>query len=405
MIAYQFPPHGGGGVQRTTKFLKYLPTYGWQGTILTGHASARQADISLFADVPPHTHVERVRGLLLPRRPSRVRQWLATWVLTVDAELGWLPAAVHRGTKLLRAGDYPIIYSTSAPYTDHLVGLQLKRRFGRPWVADFRDPWTKNIRDLFPTRVHRHLCERLEASVVANADRVLVVSEPMRQLFLDQYPQLDPRRFITLTNGYDGEDFINATPHELPSGKFHLVYTGSLYGQRSAQTMLAAIRQLVDAGKLTSKNFCFWVIGAYGSETPHLVAESGLEDVVQLVKYVPHSDLIGYQLAADALVLIIGEGLRSEIILTGKLFEYLAVKKPILAAVPPGAAADLLQDANVGTIVPPNDVAAITAQLAALFEAWQHQQLTVTPNTAVIERCDRRLLTGELAAIFDELIA
>jgi glycosyltransferase involved in cell wall biosynthesis len=403
IIAYQFPPHGGGGVQRTTKFLKYLPVHGWQGTVLTGQEKARQPDPSLDTDIPPGTRIERVRGLLLPRRPSRLRQWLATWVLTVDAELGWLPAAVQRGTKVLRSDRYAVIYSTSAPYTDHLVGLQLKGRFQLPWVADFRDPWTNNIHDLFPTRFHRRICERLEAAVIAKADRVLVVSEPMRQQFMRQYPQIEPTHFVTVTNGYDSADYKDATAHDLPTDKFHLIYTGSLYGQRSAQNVLTAIRRLLDTKILSADQLCFWVIGAYGQEAPQLVAAYGLEGVVQLVKYIPHDELIRYQLAADALLLIIAEGARSEIVLTGKLFEYLAVQKPILAVVPPGAAADLLTEANVGVIVPPNDIDAITTQVATLFQAWQHQQLTVTPNHAVIERCERRQLTSKLAAIFDEL--
>ncbi|MEZ4677705.1 MAG: hypothetical protein R2932_26165 [Caldilineaceae bacterium] len=170
-IAYWFPPYGGGGVQRTTKFLKYLPSYDWQGIVLTGRARSRQVDESLYDDIPANTQIERARGLILPRRPSRLHQWLTTWILTVDAELGWLPAAVQRGAKILHCGGCKMLYSTSAPYTDHLVGLRLKERFQLPWVADFRDPWTQNISDLFPTRFHRRIGERLEAAVVAKADR------------------------------------------------------------------------------------------------------------------------------------------------------------------------------------------------------------------------------------------
>lgn len=402
-IAYLFPPRGGGGVQRTTKFLKYLPEYGWQGTVLTGNEKSRQVDQSLGDDIPPNTRVERVRGFVLPRRPSRVMQFLTTWVLTVDAQLGWLPAAVRRGTTILQGNEYSLIYSTSAPYTDHLVGYRLKQKFGLPWVADFRDPWLLNMHAHFPTRLHKKLCINLEKRIVSTADQVLVVSEPMRQQFIRQYPHISPSRFVTITNGYDRADYENATKHELPPNKFHLVYTGSLYASQSIRPVLTAIRHLVENGLLSADNFCFWIVGSYGLEAPQLVEEWNLQDIVKLFSYTPHSQIIGYQIAADALVLVIGDGPRTEIVLTGKIFEYLAAEKPILAAIPQSAAKNLLQEANISTIAASKDTAAIAKLLSDMFQQWQQGQLRIVPNRPLIEQYSRRNLTGKLVDLFEEL--
>lgn len=402
-IAYIFPPHGGGGVQRTTKFLKYLPQYGWQGTVLTGDEKPRQVERSLFDDIPSNTRVERVRGFVLPRRPSRVSRFLATWVFTVDAQLGWLPAAVRRGTEILQSDDYSLIYSTSAPYTDHLVAYRLKQKFGLPWVADFRDPWILNMHAHFPTHLHKKICINLEKQVISNADQVLVVSEPMRQQFIRQYPHVSPSHFVTITNGYDREDYENTTKHELAPDKFQLVYTGSLYASQSIRTVLAAIHHLVEDGLLRADNFCFWIVGSYGSEAPQLVEEWNLQDIVQLISYTPHSQIIGYQIAADALVLVIGDGPRTEIMLTGKLFEYLAAEKPILAAIPQSAAKDLLQEANISTIAASKDTAAIAKILSDMFQQWRQGHLRIRPNHSLIEQYSRHNLTGKLADLFEEL--
>lgn len=402
-IAYLFPPRGGGGVQRTTKFLKYLPEYGWQGTVLTGNEKSRQVDQSLGDDIPPNTRIERVRGFVLPRRPSRVSRFLATWVLTVDAQLGWLPAAVRRGTKILQSNEYSLIYSTSAPYTDHLVGYRLKKKFGLPWVADFRDPWILNVHAHFPTRLHQKICINLEKQIISTADRVLVVSEPMRQQFIRQYPQISPSHFVTITNGYDRADYENATKHELAADKFQLVYTGSLYASQSIRPVLTAIRHLVEDDLLSADNFCFWIVGSYGSEAPQLVEEWNLQDIVTLISYTPHSQIIGYQIAADVLVLIIGDGPGTEIMLTGKIFEYLAAEKPILAAIPQSAAKDLLQEANISTIAASKDTAAIAKILGDMFQKWQQGELRIAPNHSLVEQYSRHNLTGKLVDVFEKL--
>ncbi len=402
-IAYLFPPHGGGGVQRTTKFVKYLPSYGWQADVITNREKPRQPDSSLFDDIPPETHVERVRGLLLPRRPSRVHQWLAKWVLTVDDKLGWLPAAVQRGRAMLNKGAYSLIYSTSSPYTDHLVGYRLQKLTGLPWVADFRDPWVNNISDVFPTEFHRSICRKLERKIVERADRVLVVSEPMRELFLDSYKELPESKFVTITNGFDSDDYREQKPTDFPSDQFNLVYTGSLYNQRSAKDVLHALKNIFERKELLQEQISLWLIGSDGLDTARYIDELGLSECVNLVKYLPHAEVIPYQQAADALLLIIGKTPRSEIILTGKLFEYLALKKPILAIIPPGAAHNLLEDACTGLIVSPDSVVDVEQAILKLYSQWREGEYDISPNSGVIERYSRQNLTGELVALFEEL--
>jgi hypothetical protein len=172
-IAYLFPPRGGGGVQRTVKFVKYLPQFGWQPSVLTAPVRSGIQDLSLAAEVPPRTAVVRVRGLVLSHRiPWRLRRWMTRWVFTVDEQIGWLPFAIRRGSDLLRSGSWHTLYSTSGPYTDHLVALGLKRRTKLAWVADFRDPWLGNFATSFATPLHRRLCEHLERKIVTTAERV-----------------------------------------------------------------------------------------------------------------------------------------------------------------------------------------------------------------------------------------
>ena len=156
-IAYLFPPHGGGGVQRTTKFVKYLARYGWQPTVLSARDVGLR-DRSLVSDVPPDLRVERTRVLLLPSwMPYRVQKWIARWFFITDMELGWLPFAVQKGKHLLHEQPFNALYSTSVPHTSHIVGLWLSQRYKLPWVADFRDAWIDHIQFEYPSPLQR-LC-------------------------------------------------------------------------------------------------------------------------------------------------------------------------------------------------------------------------------------------------------
>jgi glycosyltransferase involved in cell wall biosynthesis len=402
-IAYLFPPHGGGGVQRTVKFVKYLARYGWQPTILTAPAQGPLLDPSLMADVPAQTPIMRVQGPMLPKSlPWRLRQWLTRWFLVIDEQVGWLPFAVRRGAALLRRESFQALYSTAGPYTDHLVALRLRRAGRVPWVADFRDPWLGNESASFPTPLHRSLNARLEGDVVMAADRVLVVSEPMRCQFLTRYPGLSPTRIVTLPNGFDPADFEGVEPAARDS-RFTLVYTGSFYGSRSARHFLAALRQVLDAGLIPRRAICVRLIGNTGHEAARLVEEWGLHDVVEFAGYLSHQQTLAHQLAADLLLLIVGGGADSRVVLTAKIFEYLACARPILALVPPGAAADLLTEAGVGRIVPPDNQEAAATALAALFADWRSGRLQTLPDPFVVARYDRRLQAGELAHILDDI--
>lgn len=403
-VAYLFPPQGGGGVQRSAKFVKYLPHSGWQPVVLTAPiAGGGLQDMSLAAEIPSQTPVVRVRGAVLPHfLPWRVRRWLARWLLVVDEQLGWLPFAARRGLQLARERPVQALYSTSGPYTDHLVGLRLKRATGLPWLADWRDPWLGNESAAFPTGLHQALCARLERAIIFEASRVLVVSEPMRRDLLARYPALPPEQVVTLPNGFDPADLEGIEPAPRDE-RLTVVYTGSFYGSRTARPFLAALRQVLEVGLVPRAGITVRLVGNTGQDAAQAVADWHLSDVVQLGGYVSHRDVLAQQLAADALLLIVGAGPGSDVVLTAKIFEYLATRRPILGLVPPGAAATLLHEAQAGSIVPPDDVQTIAQALVTLYADWHAGRLHVSPDPAVVARHDRRLQAGQLAALLDEV--
>ena len=404
-IAYLFPPSAGGGVQRTVKFLKYLSRMNIRATVITGAVKGGSTQSSLTKDIPTTTNVQRVSGFLVPTlAPSIIKRNIIKWILTVDAEIGWLPFAVKRGFKLIRENKFSTMYSTSAPYTDHLVALGLKEHSDLPWVADFRDPWVANFSQQFATRFHKRFCAYLEDRVVRTADRVLVVSEPMKRQFVERYPGVESDKFVTIPNGFDPDDFKGQTPIKNKNICFRLVYTGNLYGEKqTARPFLQALRKALDRRLIDREKFSLTFFGSVGEKTRRLVNNYGLQDVCKIEGRKSHTEVIRMQLGAEALLLIIGSGPGSDVVFTGKIFEYLAAKKMILALVPDGAASELVKKAKAGIVVDPDDIGAIEKTLVDCYRKWEHGQLRIEPDEQVIDSYARPLQAQRLAEIFATL--
>jgi glycosyltransferase involved in cell wall biosynthesis len=407
VIAYYFPPFGGAGVQRTLKFVKYLPEFGWQPVVLTVKEQvAHLRDLSLEEDIPSSTPIHRTLAVLPPPwLPWRLRNFVSRWLLLVDEQLGWLPFAVTRGKQLVRQGGIQAIYTTSTPYTDHLIGYLLKQQTRLPWAADFRDPWVDNPVLAFASRVHRRLAGQLEQRVFHTADQIIVNTEPACELYRRKYSRLDSGRLITIPNGYDPADFVQGVA--LPPGdptRFKVVHVGSLYGRRrTSRSFFQALQHMFDTGGLPRDRIEVLFVGNAGKETEELVKAYGMADIVNLIGYVPHRQSVLRLLGADLLLLIPTSGSGSEVFLPAKIFEYLAAGKPILAIASPGAAADLVREAQAGVVVDPEEVGEIAAQITVLYQQWERGELNITGNRGVVARYERYHLTGQLARVLDRI--
>jgi glycosyltransferase involved in cell wall biosynthesis len=411
ILSYFFPPMGGGGVQRTLKFIKYLPDCQWRPIVLTARQSqTRLTDADLAAEVPSQAQIVHTADLGLPSwLPWRLRAWIARWLLVVDEHIGWYFFALKDSLRVIQGESVQALYSTSAPYSAHLIGYRLKQRTNLPWIADFRDPWVDNFSTSFPTPFHRHLAEKLEGDVLRTAERVLVVSQPMRQALLARHPRVPAAKVIVLPNGFDPQDFSALQPESIQAAserdRFLMVYSGSFYGRRQTpQPFLQALKQSLDDRTISRERLCVRFVGNTGKHILDLIASMHLQDVCQVTGYLPHRQSLAHLMAGDVLLLIVGRGPGSQAVFTGKIFEYLASGKTILCLADAGAAADLVREANAGVVVDPQDIQAIAAQIKQLYQQWEKGRLNQgRPIPGVVQRYDRRLLTTRLADILDEI--
>ncbi len=370
IISYYWPPTGGSGVQRWVKFSKYLPEHGWQPVIYTPENPERLAyDESLLADIPECAEVIRRRivepyglyrklfgrsggevnplnssGKSLKSKLSRV---VRGNLFIPDPRVSWVRGSVRFLKKYLREHPVDAVVTTGPPQSMHLIGRGLKRSLGLPWIADFRDPWTRMF-------YYKHLClskfadrkhHRLEQGVLDEADLVLAVSPPVRDDF--QAQTRTPVHLIT--NGYDEDDFPVREPGSRRDGKFRIVHTGLFAADGNPLKLWDALARRCREDEDFAQRLEIRLAGKTDAPVLEAIRERGLGAQLVDLGYLPHSRVVQEQQDADLLILPLRHEPEYAKVLPGKIFEYIASGRPVLGiGQEDGAAAAILRDSGAG---------------------------------------------------------
>lgn len=408
IIANQFPPMGGSGVQRSVKFVKHLAKFGYEPVVFTREiGNMPLKDETLLKDIPKGTKIYRtkayepteLKGIL--RIPGKV-----VGKLTIpDSARYWANAALKTALEVIKKEGIKMIYTTSAPYSDHLLGLAIKKKMPDiKWAVDFRDEWTNNPYTLDnPYNPIRTSIEKSMESKVLNTADVLITNTPvMRENFVNNN-RLKGDNFYVIPNGFDIEDFEGFDLEKPKNDKMTFVYTGALYGRRKPDTFFEALKQLKSEGLIDGNNITVQLIGNYHKDKLQAQIDSyGLTNEFDIVGYVPHDVCIEKQLKADVLVMIEGTGRGANAFYTGKIFEYMNTGRPVLAILPQeGAAAGLVRESKIGIVAHTDNVEAIKSNIKNYYDAWLEGKLDFEPDRSVIDKFERKELTKELARVFD----
>jgi len=429
VIAYYFPPLGLSGVQRTLKFVKYLPEFGWQPTVLTVEDRGYFAkDESLLAELedleieiirtPSLDPLHFFKGSGVVKMPSkRVYQAstrLSSLFFLPDNKIGWKGKAVHRGAALLmgnsaentKAGHgnaaFDVVFATAPPFTDFLIGRDLKKLSGIPLVLDYRDPWLENPLHSYPTPLHRALHHRMEKSVLRWADHVIAINRRMKELILNSSSSLSHHDVTIISQGFDPADYADSLP-ERTDTRMRITHTGTFYFDRSPRAFLAGLQSFLRRRPEAGGKIVAEFVGAFRDEDRKHIASLGLDDSVEVRGYMPHAQCVRETRLADVLWMTIGESRGMDVASTGKLYEYIAAGKPILACMTDCAARRELEKHGAAFFCPPDDDEAISEHIEKLFDLFRARALPAPPADYVAQ-FDRRLLTGELARIFGKVL-
>ncbi|HET6510679.1 MAG TPA: hypothetical protein VFH43_00695 [Candidatus Kapabacteria bacterium] len=437
-VTYYFPPAGGPGVQRVLKFIKYLGDFGWTPVMLVPENPEYQArDESLAKDLPKDLIIHRApifepydlyrkftgkqKGVSLDvnvikeegarlSKTERLAEMIRATFFIPDARIGWYWRAVQHGSEILTKYPIKAIYSSSPPYTPALIARRLSKLSGLPWIAGFRDPWTgfhnTPNRWFLPKMIDRSL----EHGVFKDARLVDVAWNGITHDALSKYPDLDPKKFIHIPNGFDSDDYpvksIEARAEQPRNEKFTITYSGSLYGPRNPASFLKAIEQLIERKQLDTSKVKLRFVGRFGAEIHAMLDKPTVASMVEKIEYVPHAKAVELLLDSDALLLVVDDVPSVAQIVPGKVYEYLGSMRPLIAIAPPGGAiGDLLRETHGGEAVAQSDIDGQARIIKTLYDSWLEpgQPKLYEMKPEVISRYERREATRSLAQLLDQV--
>lgn len=414
IITYYWPPSAGSGVQRWLKFAKYLPDYGWDPVIFTPeNPDFELKDPLMEKDVSPHMEVlkfpiwepyqvlrmlkkEKISdpGILIEKKQKswfdKVAIWIRANAIIPDPRVYWVKPSIKFLGQLMESNNFQAIITTGPPHSMHLIGRDLRRRYGIPWLADFRDPWsTWEFLDTLPMIdwvKSRH--RKLEASVFEEADALVTISPTFQQ----EMEKLAEKKIEVITNGFDPVDLPSDFSLSPPTSEtLEIVYTGVIDAIRDPMPFLLAMKEVFGQTKNKVK---LTFVGRVSQQVKNSVMEdSWLSSHVELAGYVPHEAVFQYYEKAHVLLLILTNTKNAKGNIPGKLFEYMATGRKIVAlGDPDGDSSQILRKAKAGEVFRHKDGKGLISFLENC-----HAKTGSSPQRPIDTSYERKTLTGQLA--------
>jgi glycosyltransferase involved in cell wall biosynthesis len=407
LVTMYFPPAGGGGVQRPLKIATHLPSFGIETHVLApDDPKWVHRDEEAAAPTQAWVHRARYHGprgripseeLYALEGVDRLRYQAGALVrraLVPDKSVTWAPNAIPTAIRIVKREGIDAVLTTSPPNSVNLIGAAVKAATGVKWIADLRDPLiadADNPVERLPARMKENVQRGIARLVASQADAIVTAWDGIAE----EIRGYEPKAPVTvIPNGADYDDFEGLD--YVPADRFRITHTGSFFGKRNPRPFLTALQE---SGL---QNVVARFVGELTTRDREWVEELELGDRLELLPFGSRRRALAYQRDSEALLLLLPEaGDRGAPVLPGKIFEYLAAERPILAAVPPtGAAANLIRESGAGVVVAPDDVGGIREALIGLEARWRAGRLNGAPLPEELrERISRRRRVQELSEL------
>lgn len=442
MAAYYFPPLSGSGVFRSIKFAKYLSLFDWEPMVISTDRPPegwKFSDDSQLKEIPEGMKVVRIpdgistgretsldnnrvqaildflRGVLrfspeadrIFARLLQSREGIMQLLTFPCGALAWAYDVTQYIEKYVDLDRFEVVYTTSGPSSAHLIGFYLKQKYGIPWVADFRDPWTFNPygAPYNPANPGQRLLFELESVLLHGADCSLTIESSLVRSYEEHF-DLGKGKVISITNGYDDEDFVALQVPQVRTDKFTINYSGLLYTQqRSVTPVLIAIQQLRDEKKIDLSKLRFRIVGGAERSNLESAGQYGLTRIIEHTGYLSHTQALQANLDANLLLLLVGDEPKFKPIYTGKVFEYLRSGRPILALAPKDGVVDrVLRASGHGEAYLSTQIPKIKAMILREYQKWERGKEQELLHSPVIERFERKALTQQLSDVLFSVV-
>ncbi|MCE3226619.1 MAG: glycosyl transferase family 1 [Bacteroidetes bacterium] len=430
ILTYYWPPAGGAGVQRCLKFVKYLREFGWEPVVYTAlNGEMPVIDKSLEKDVPkdltvlkteiwePYNIYKKFIGrkkedkinasFLSENKKTGLTEKISVWIrgnfFIPDARKYWIRPSIKYLNDYINKYNIRYVISSGPPHSMHMIALGLKKKHPElKWIADFRDPWT-NI-DFYEKLMLSKSADKkhheLELKVLNEANEVISIGKTMCDEFRDIYTSAGGKnigKFKVIPNGYDSDD-VSKTPVEKDK-KFSIAHIGTLVKDRNPGVLWKVLKKMIGENAEFEKQLEIKLVGKIDIFVKEEIEKAGLTKYVNKIEYLPHSEVIIEQQKSKVLLLLVNNTKNAKGILTGKFYEYMAAKVPVLAIGPTdGDLASQLNETNVGLISNFGDESTLEKNILSLFKNEQ-----IHRNEEAVEKYSRKSLTKELAHLMSGL--
>ncbi len=429
-LSYLFPPRGGAGVQRSLKFAKYLPQFGWQPLIIANGAKSsdgvtQMQDNTLLRDLPPDTVIRYTKD------ETKLQNNFRRWLNPTDTCSWWVKPAIEAAQQLLQQHKPSAILITMSPFSAAEAGIKLKQQTNLPLILDLRDPWALDETKIYPTALHAWRDMAAMSRALHHADLIIMNTPQSAAAVRDTFNLPDSIRIISLTNGFDEDDFTTTSapiPQSDPD-TLRIVHTGLFhcewakiwdelrrphglisrfkYPRRPINLWTRTPRYLLEAMQRATGKFELVLVGELTPADKSMLENSPIRDRIKILGYRSHDESVAWLKSADLLFLPLHTPLDGApaTIVPGKTYEYLGAERPILAMGAPGDMRNVIRDTNSGLTLDGDDVSAAAEALNQFHRAKLAGQSLYHPDFEQIARFERRNLTAQLAEEFDKLTA
>ena len=361
IIAYIFPPIGGSGVQRTLKFVKYLRKFNYEPIVVTVlYCEFMPKDNTLLCEIPDDIQIVRIKeasaderyykdfvdfyaGIVKDDRLTeqyefqllKLQNNFKRLAFVTDINVTWAMEVVDKIGDIIDFDGIDLIYSTSGPYSDHIAGYYLKKKYRKPWISDFRDEWTNNpYFDLDRKSILYKMQRKMEDNILKYSDKVLTVSEISSENYINEF-HLPENKVMTITNGYDEDDFESVEGYDKKrNDKFTIIFNGSLYFEIDPSCFIISVNQLIEEKKIPKEKISVEIVGEVERYILDKIVSIDIYGIIKILSYMPHVNSLKNASRADLLLLIIGGSTRLKSVYTGKVFEYLRLCRHIISLSP-----------------------------------------------------------------------
>ena len=412
MILHDYPPRNTIGVYRNLYFSKYLLDYGWQPIIITEdwaeeNSMAIPEEITVYRTSRKNSNGISSTAISSTRiKQNKIVRFAKDVLKYWYKEVFQYPDDVYSSRydtiklcrEVIKKEKPDLIYSSAKPVTSHIVASKLCEEFNLPWVADFRDLWTQGTY-VKHTFLRQFFERRLEKSCIANADRLITVSQPLAE----QLEELHQIKCSVITNGFEPSDFPKKSKDS--SELFTISYTGQLYsGKRNPKPLFDAVEELIQEGKIDTSKFQINFYGTQINELPGLDEYNNLDQVLNIFGKVNYREALDIQQSSTILLQVNAKTTIEKGVYTGKLFEYLGAKRPVLAIPKIGGVVDeLLTETNAGIVA--DNKSDIKLQIEKWYKEFINTgKLEYKGDDDTISNYTRRNKCKELSVLLNEII-